>query len=186
MSIVTKTGDNGTTALMYGRRVPKAHPRVEAYGCLDELTSAIGLARATTEAPFVRDHLLAMQKDLVIVMGEVATLTEDLPRFERDGFSRVVPAMTAKLDVLANNIETQKVHGKDWALPGGTPEAAALDLARAVCRRAERRVCALQEARELPNAEILVYLNRLSDVLWLLARWVEAQRGVPGSGPMLV
>ena len=89
MSIVTKTGDKGTTALMYGRRVSKGHPRVEAYGCVDELNTALGLARATAEHDFVRDNLLLIQKDLVILMGELATAVADLSRYVKDGYSLV-------------------------------------------------------------------------------------------------
>ena len=109
MSIVTKTGDDGTTALMYGRRVPKNHPRVEAYGTVDELNAALGLARATVREDFLRENLLAIQKDLVVLMGELAVLPEDLPRYVKDGYSVVAPAMTAKLDALVRDIEAQKV-----------------------------------------------------------------------------
>lgn len=175
MSIVTKTGDRGTTALMYGRRVSKCHPRVEAYGCVDELNAAMGLARATSTENFVRDNLLTIQKDLVILMGELATAVEDLPRYVKDGYSLVTPEMTAKLDKLVAEIEAQKVSYKGWATPGETANSAALDVARTVCRRAERRVCSLQEAGQLQNAEIIIYLNRLADLLWLFARWAESR-----------
>jgi cob(I)alamin adenosyltransferase len=175
MSIATKTGDSGTTGLMYNRRVSKCHPRVEACGSVDELNTALGSARAAAEPDFVRGHLLAVQKDLIILMGELATLPEDLPRYVRDGFKLVTPDLTARLDTLVRDLESQKISFQGWATPGATPLAAALDVARATCRRAERRVCALREAGELQNAEILVYLNRLSDALWLLARWVETR-----------
>ena len=175
MSIVTKTGDKGTTALMYGRRVSKCHPRVEAYGCVDELNTALGLARATAEHDFVRDSLLLIQKDLVILMGELATAVEDLSRYVKDGYSLVTSPMTGKLEQAIREIESQNISFKGWATPRTTIHAAALDLARTVCRRAERRVCALQEADELQNSEIIIYLNRLADLLWLLARWVETK-----------
>lgn len=175
MSIATRTGDAGTTGLMFNRRVSKCHPRVEAYGSVDELNAAMGLARATARHPFVRDNLLAIQKDLVVVMGELATLVEDLPKYVEKGFSLVSPALTEKLDGLVKEIEAQKVSFHGWATPGDTENSAALDVARTVCRRAERRVCGLQEADQLRNPDIIIYLNRLSDVLWLLARWVETQ-----------
>jgi cob(I)alamin adenosyltransferase len=175
MSIATKTGDDGTTALIYGRRVPKAHPRVEAYGTLDELNAALGVARASAEHDFVRGNLLAIQKDLTVLMGEVGVATEDLPRYIKDGHSVVTPEMTAKLNALVRKIEAQNVSSKGWAIPGATPHSAALDLARTICRRAERRVCALRESGELRNAEIVIYLNRLGDLLWLFARWVETK-----------
>ncbi len=85
MSIVTRTGDDGTTALMYGRRVPKSHPRVEAYGTVDELNAALGLARATVEQNFVSQNLLAIQQDLVVLMGELCVQPEDLQRYLKDG-----------------------------------------------------------------------------------------------------
>ena len=178
MSIVTKTGDAGTTGLMYGRRVPKNHPRVEAGGTLDELNSALGLARATATEAFVADNLFWIQKSLVDVMGEVGILPEDLPRYVEDGYATVTPALTAKLDQLVQEIESQNVSFKGWATPGATHHAAALDVARTVCRRAERRVFDLRAAGELPNGEVVVFLNRLSDLLWLLARWTETKSGV--------
>ena len=177
MSIVTKTGDKGTTALMYGRRVSKCHPRVEAYGCVDELNTALGLARATAEHDFVRDNLLLIQKDLVILMGELATAVEDLSRYVKDNYSLVTSPMTVKLEQAIREIESQNISFKGWATPGATVHTAVLDLARTVCRRAERRVCALQEADELQNSEIIIYLNRLADLLWLFARWVETKTG---------
>lgn len=179
MSIVTKTGDDGMTGLMYGRRVPKNHPRVEACGTLDELNAALGLARAAAPAPFVGENLLWIQKSLVDVMGEVGVLPEDLPRYAKDGYALTKPELTANLEVLVKEIEAQNISFKGWATPGATPASAALDLARTVCRRAERRVYELQAAGELPNAGILVFLNRLSDLLWLLARWVETKNHAP-------
>jgi cob(I)alamin adenosyltransferase len=182
MSIATKTGDGGTTGLMYGRRVSKTHPRVEACGAVDELNSALGMARATAEHDFVRENLFWIQKSLVSVMGEIGVLTEDLPHYAKDGYATVTPEMTAKLDALVKEIESQNVSFKGWATPGGTQNSAALDVARTICRRAERRVCALKESGELPNAEIVIYLNRLSDLLWLFARWVETKSGQGQSG----
>jgi cob(I)alamin adenosyltransferase len=173
MSIATKTGDSGTTGLMYNRRVSKCHPRVEAYGSVDELNAALGLARATAEHDFVRRNLLPIQKDLVTLMGELATGVEDLERYAKDGFSPVTPELTRKLDLLVREVEAQNITYKGWATPGATVNSAALDVARTTCRRAERRVCALQETGQLRNSEIIVYLNRLGDLLWLLARWSE-------------
>ena len=175
MSIATKTGDQGTTGLMYNRRVSKCHPRVEAYGCVDELNAALGLARATGKEKFVTDHILAIQQELVILMGELATAVDDLPRYVKDGFQLVKPEMTAKLDKLVAEIEAQKIAFKGWATPGASEHAAALDMARTVCRRAERRVCALHESGQLQNPEIIIFLNRLADLLWLFARWVETK-----------
>jgi cob(I)alamin adenosyltransferase len=175
MSIATRTGDNGTTGLMYNRRVSKCHARVEAYGTVDELNAALGLARASAQHAFVGENLLGIQQDLVTVMGELATGTDDLPRYAKDGFTLVGAELTAKLDGLVAEIEAQHVTFKGWATPGATMNSAALDVARTVCRRAERRVCALHEAGQLQNPEIIIYLNRLADLLWLFARWVETK-----------
>lgn len=179
MSIATKTGDAGTTGLMYNHRVSKCHPRVEACGAVDELNAAIGAARAITAHRFVTDHLFTTQKELVALMGELATLPEDLPRYLKDGFPVLKGDMTRRLDEVVKQIESQNVSFKDWATPGATQASAALDVARTTCRRAERRVCALHDQGQLHNPEILVYLNRLSDALWLMARWVEGRDARP-------
>jgi cob(I)alamin adenosyltransferase len=176
MSIATKTGDQGLTGLMYNQRISKCHPRVEAYGAVDELNAALGMARATAGHPFVAQSLLRIQPDLVTLMGELATRVEDLPRYTQDGYPVVTASLTVKLDELVKTIESQKITFKGWSTPGDNINSAALDMARTVCRRAERRVCALLEEDQLRNPESIVFLNRLSDVLWLLARWVETQK----------
>lgn len=168
----SKPGDTGTTRLMYGRRVSKSHPRLDACGCVDELNAALGLARALTQHRFVQGTVQAIQADLVILMGELATAVEDLPRYIQDGYSPVTPEMTAKLEAVIAEVERAGLPS-GWAMPGGTPDSAALDLARTICRRAERRAVALAEAGQLKNPEIIAYLNRLSELLWKLARWVE-------------
>jgi cob(I)alamin adenosyltransferase len=176
MSIATKTGDAGSTGLMYNRRVPKNHPRIEACGTIDELNAAIGVARANATDDYVREQLLPIQTDLIALMGELATLHEDMPRYTKDGFVRATPELVTKLDAAVQFVESQNVSFKGWATPGGTAGAAALDLARSICRRAERRVYELQEQRHVDNPSILIYLNRLSDVLWLLARRTETKQ----------
>lgn len=181
MSIATRTGDDGTTGLMYNRRVPKTHPRIEACGTVDELNAALGLARATADEETLRAHLLTIQQHLVDLMGEVATEVADLPRYAQDGFKVVTPDMTAKLDALVRELESQSISFRGWATPGATLNAAALDLARVTCRRAERRVCALRESGLVENREIGIYLNRLSDTLWLLARRAETRAADPST-----
>ncbi len=172
MSIVTKTGDQGETSLMYGRRVPKDDPRVEAYGAVDELTAALGIARAGCDHKFVAEQIFAVQKDLIKVMGELSTLPEDRPRYLKDGFHLVDPKMTGRISEVIVDLEKDKsLYPKDWVIPGGNPVSAALDLARTICRRAERHVATLKD----PNPEILRYLNRLSDFCWILARAVEVK-----------
>jgi len=175
MSIATRTGDAGSTGLMYNRRVSKCHPRVEAYGSVDELNTTLGLARISAEHSFVKESLLARQKDLVILMGELATLPEDFERYLKDGFKRITEEMLGPLDLLVAEIEKQNVSFKGWATPGSCLSSATLDHARTVCRRAERRVVALQEAGGLDNPQIIIFLNRFSDALWLMARWVETR-----------
>lgn len=170
MSIVTRTGDEGETSLMYGRRLPKDNPRSEAYGAVDELTAALGLARANSTDKFVTDQIFTVQKELINVMGELSTLPEDRQRYAKDGFQIVDSKMVDRVGSVIVELEKDKsLYPKDWVIPGKSPVSAALDLARTICRRAERLVAALKD----PNAEILRYLNRLSDFCWILARFTE-------------
>jgi cob(I)alamin adenosyltransferase len=172
MSIVTKTGDEGETSLMYGRRLPKDNPRSEAYGAVDEFTAALGLARANCNDKFVGEQILAVQKELINVMGELSTLPEDRQRYVKDGFHIVDANMVDRVgDVIVDLEKDKSVYPKDWVIPGANPVSAALDLARTICRRAERHVATLKD----PNPEILRYLNRLSDFCWILARAIEAK-----------
>ena len=173
MSIATKTGDAGETSLMYGRRVPKTDARVDAYGCVDELNASLGLARATTSNHLLNEQISAVQKELVTVMGELATSPEDVERYLKDGFQLTSAAMTDRLTSVVDDLESKLGKFKHWSVPGDTPDSAALDLARTVCRRAERRVAVLMGDAEKFNTEILRYLNRLSDLCWLLARYAE-------------
>jgi cob(I)alamin adenosyltransferase len=161
---------------MYNRRVSKAHPRVASYGAVDELNAALGLARAQARGARWQRLILGLQRDLVVLMGELATDPRDARRFAADGFATVNPKLTAKLDDLAKELEAKQGAFKDWVMPGGSPCGAALDLARTICRRAERSVVGFQESSEQGNPELTVYLNRLADVLWLLAREVERPR----------
>ncbi|MDQ2867569.1 MAG: cob(I)yrinic acid a,c-diamide adenosyltransferase [Verrucomicrobiota bacterium] len=176
MSIATKTGDQGETALMYGRRVPKTDHRVDAYGCVDEVNSALGLARASTANTFAKEELLKVQRELITVMGELATATVDLPRYQKDGYGITTSAMVDRLTSIIDGIEDGKAMVfKDWVIPGDNVGSATLDVARTTCRRAERRVAALLHQDVNFNVEILRYLNRLSDLCWLLARKLERE-----------
>lgn len=170
VSIVTKTGDQGTTGLMYNRRVSKCHPRVESYGAVDELTSALGLARANAPADKMAARIKEIQQVLISVMGELATALEDTDRYARDGYPKLTEAQVQMLEEWITEAEASVGVLKGWAIPGDNMLAAALDLARTACRNAERRICALLEKGELPNPQILIFLNRLSDLLWLWAR----------------
>jgi cob(I)alamin adenosyltransferase len=170
MSIVTKTGDKGETALMYGRRVSKSDPRVDAYGCVDELNAALGLARAFSENAFISEQILLVQKDLIVLMGELATAREDIERYVKDEFKLTSAEMIDRVGGVIVDLEKDtSLYPKDWVIPGGTVVSAAIDFARTTARHAERRVAALKNL----NPEILRYLNRLSDFCWVLARYSE-------------
>jgi cob(I)alamin adenosyltransferase len=179
MSIATKTGDDGTTALLFGRRVPKTDRRIATNGALDELNAALGLARAHAREELVQAPLLAAQKELVNAMGEIAVLPEDRARYREKGFTPLTEASVAALDRLIAELEERHVISfRHWATPGATVESAFLDVARTVCRRAEREVVALAETGAELNPVLLRFLNRLSDACWLLARYVETKAGV--------
>lgn len=183
MSISTRTGDDGTTGLMFGHRVPKTDARIEAYGAIDELSAAMGLARSFREDRWISEELLNIQKDLVIVMGELAVRVEDRKQYAEKGFKFVDEAMVKRLDRSVANLEARGAKVRDWAISGATPMSAALHMARTICRRAERDVLRLGEDVSRVNPYVMRYLNRLSDVLWLCARLIE---DVSGQVPHLV
>lgn len=174
MSICTKTGDSGLTGLMYNRRAQKTDSRVEACGAIDEVNAAIGMARAVLGNPTFGSLLLQIQKDLVDLMGELATLPGDLEKYRKDGYKIITADMGEGLEKLIKELEQQKLSFKGWATPGANSQAAALDFARTVARRAERRVWGLIEESKCNNQAIAIYLNRLSDLLWLMARKEES------------
>jgi cob(I)alamin adenosyltransferase len=174
VSIVTKTGDKGETSLMYGRRLSKADPRVDAYGCTDELTAALGLARSISTDKFLSDEIFAAQKDLIVVMGELATAPGDRERYVKDGFHITTAKMVDRITAVIFDVEKDKsLYPKDWVIPGRNAVSAALDFARATCRRAERQITSFSVGDKDFNPEILRYLNRLSDLCWVLARYAE-------------
>lgn len=179
MSIATKTGDLGSTALMFGRRVSKTHPRVAAYGAVDELNSALGMVRAFCGDDAISSRVYEVQKELVILMGELAVDPADRERYAEKGFHFVQAAMVDALTVQVDDLEkNHRISFKHWATPGSTQPSAVLDIARTACRRAERQVVALHEGGGEVNPEIIRYLNRLSDLCWLWARWGETKEGV--------
>jgi len=173
MSIATKTGDDGTTSLLYGRRVSKTHGRVEAYGAVDELNAALGLSRAVAGEPFITGPVFEIQKELVNLMGELAVDDADRERYAKTHeflSAGSVDRLTALIDDLEKNHELVFKH---WATPGATLGSASLDVARTVCRRAEREVIRLADETGTVNPQIVRYLNRLSDLCWLYARFLE-------------
>lgn len=174
MSIATKTGDDGTTSLMFGRRVSKTDARIDACGSVDELNAALGLARATTTDTPLGEAILAVQKELVVLMGEIAVEDADRARYREKAAQLITPKNVDALTALVDALETDKaLNFHDWVMPGGTLNSAAFDLARTTCRRAERRVADLAVNTPHFNPEIIRYLNRLSDLCWLWGRLAE-------------
>lgn len=168
MKIYTKTGDDGTTGLFGGGRVAKSSLRVEAYGTVDEVNSVIGIARAGGLASEIDAVLAEVQVDLFTVGAELACVPGKEDKLKMDLVSE---ADAERLERAIDEAEKHLEPLKTFILPGGTPQAAALHHARTVCRRAERAVLALEDAPA--RKEIVVYLNRLSDLLFVLARWAN-------------
>jgi cob(I)alamin adenosyltransferase len=170
MSIVTKRGDRGQTGLLYGGRVPKSDPRVEAYGTVDEAVAALGVARALSRYPRVKEAVLQVQKQLFTVAAELAIDVAEYEKFDRH-FQRVTAAMVEELERAIEQVEAEVAMPPTFIVPGASPGSAALDLARTIVRRAERRVVALAAEGMVTNGEIVRYLNRLSDYVYTLARY---------------
>lgn len=167
--IYTKKGDDGTTSLWYGGRVAKHDPRTEAYGSIDEAVSALGVARSLCEDEDLGTQILRVQRELFVAGAELATAPEAAERLE-DGVSRVTDEMVDALDELIDRrLETVDLPPQ-FVIPGGTRLSAQLDLARAVLRRAERRVTALKDAEGLASEAVLRYLNRASDLVYAMSR----------------
>jgi cob(I)alamin adenosyltransferase len=176
VSIATRRGDGGQTGLPGGVRVSKADPRVECYGTIDELISQIGFARSICGDAEVAAALKAIQRELFKVGSAIGTAPES-----RKPAPEISAEMLAVLDEHVSRIENLPGVLGDWSLPGELPDASAIDVARTVCRRAERLAVALSEAGALANPQALMYLNRLSDVLWLFGRLLEARAHVDSS-----
>jgi cob(I)alamin adenosyltransferase len=174
-SITTRTGDTGMTGLVFGQRVSKSHPRIEAVGRLDELNAALGFAKASTGAGPVFQALEAIQRDLIALMGELAADDSDAERYQQSRFGKLSEESLARLDASIAELESRQLPYDGWATPGKTLPAAALDLARVAARRAERHLVAMHEAGSPIRELLLKYTNRASDLLWLLAR--EAEQG---------
>lgn len=175
LKIYTKTGDAGDTGLFGGGRVPKDHPRVIAYGDVDELNACLGMARAVEMMPRIDEVIAPVQRDLFALGALLATPDQEKMR-EQLQKARISDARVAQLEQAIDDGEAELEPLKAFILPGGTPKAAALHVARTVCRRAERAVIALQRESEVP-AIVVVYLNRLSDLLFVLARVANRRAG---------
>jgi cob(I)alamin adenosyltransferase len=177
MRIYTRTGDAGDTGLFGGGRVSKADPRVEACGTVDELNALLGWAETLVRPLALTDDLQAIQGELLEIGADLATpLNANAAAISRT--RRVTAQQAARLENWIDTLETGTAPLTTFILPGGSPGAAVLHVCRTVCRRAERRVVALS-AVEGVNPQVIVYLNRLSDALFTLARWVNAREGVP-------
>ena len=172
-SIATRRGDGGSTRLGGGASISKADARVEAYGAIDELNTVIGLARSQGRDGEVNREIRAIQRELFLVGSAVST---------KAGSGKPVPDVTkemvARLDALVERFEAEPNVLRDWSIPGECAESAAFDVARAICRRTERANVRYVSSGGVVQPAVLEYLNRLSDVLWVCARVIEARRGV--------
>jgi len=176
VKIYTKKGDDGTTSLWYGGRVPKNSPRTEAYGTLDEACSALGLARALCAAGDGSEELAAdilrLQDDLFVAGAELATAPEAAQRLE-DGISRVTEEMVTEAEALIDRYMAEVELPPKFVIPGGNQLSAQLDVARTVIRRAERRISTLVEADEIAGETLVHFVNRASDLAYAMARWAD-------------
>ncbi len=171
MDIYTKQGDDGTTGLFYGGRVSKADLGPEAYGAIDEAVAALGLARAFADEE-IAVAILDRQRDLFVVAAELATAPSNRSKLE-DETSRVTARMVTVLEEEIDAIVADTGLPQEFIVPGGNHTAAALDIARTVVRRAERRAVTVMDSGDLNGSEVVRYLNRLADYLYVLARMVE-------------
>jgi cob(I)alamin adenosyltransferase len=172
-SIATRTGDEGTTSLLYGQRVPKDHPQIEAVGAFDELNVALGATKPLLTDDDVRTLITGLQQNLIAFMGELACAESDIARYTDSKFVKITAADVTKLDDAVAALEALGLKFDGWATPGATPLGAAFDTARVIARRAERRLCALPAHGRSVRVELRQFTNRLADLLWLLARQAE-------------
>ncbi len=172
MRIYTKTGDDGTTKLLFGGRVSKADERCETYGEADVAVSAMGMARALSQDKRVKEILLKVQREMFTVMSELATDKEQYEIFTST-FHAIKPENTEELERLIDEFLTLVELPPKFIIPGASPGSGAIDLARSALRSAERRVVSMNEKGLVPNPEILRYVNRLSDLLFILARYED-------------
>ena len=171
--VTTGGGDSGYTSLLGDQRVPKYDARPDTFGVVDEATSALGLARALTQDQRAREVILKTQRDLYVLMAELATPPENI---EKVGF-RVTPEHVRWLEETEEALKAEVEIPNKFVIPGDSPDGAALDLARTIIRRAERQVARLTHEQVIDNADVLRYLNRLSDLIFILARYLEARQG---------
>jgi cob(I)alamin adenosyltransferase len=176
MKIYTKKGDDGTTGLLYGGRVAKDDVRTNVYGTLDETVSALGLARAGGLVEKVEEIVIRVQREMFVVGAQLATSEENQSKLQ-EGVSKVTPGMALQAEREIDQLIGQHPLPNEFILPGETMGSAGLDVARSTVRRAERQAAAMDRAGLVPDPEILRYLNRVSDLLFVLARYHEAEQG---------
>jgi cob(I)alamin adenosyltransferase len=172
MKTFNKRGDKGETSLFLGPRVPKSDPHCEAYGTIDEAVAALGLARALSRKQNIRDILLGVQNDLFVLAGELATPPEAYGRLAQR-YPVITDGDVRRLEGLINDLEQTVKMPERFVIPGESPASAAIHLARATIRRAERRAVSLKQDGQVPNKDVLRYLNRLADLLFTLSLYEE-------------
>ncbi len=176
MKIYTKTGDNGETGLFGGERVPKNSPRIEAYGTVDELNSSIGLALTEAVDGEVKELLLKLQNELFTLGSDLATPENE--KNKKLNVARVPEKFYIEIENAIDHFESKLKPLKNFILPGGSKSAALLHVCRTICRRAERRVVELKKHEDV-NDNIIIFLNRISDLLFVLARYENSVSNVP-------
>jgi len=167
----SKKGDRGLTSLLGGERVSKSGPRPEAYGTLDEATSTLGIAKASAVKGKTKEIIAGIQQDLMVLGTELATAPEDPTKFPY----QITPVYADRIERLIDELQTLVEIKNEFILPGETMAGAAIDLARAIIRRGERKAVRLFQEKIIANGEILRFLNRLADLLFVLARFEEKQ-----------
>jgi cob(I)alamin adenosyltransferase len=170
--IYTRGGDDGTTGLLYGGRVDKSDARTESYGAVDEAVAALGMARAVVADRILADHVLRLQRELFVVGSELSTDVRNAHKL-RPGVTKVTAEMVDALERLIDEYTVRTSMPEDFVVPGETQGSAFLDVARTIVRRAERRTVALERAGGLTDREAVRYLNRLGDLIFVLARYDE-------------
>ena len=173
-SIATRQGDDGTTSLLYGQRVPKDHPQIEAVGAFDELNVALGAVRLANPDARIVSLLLGVQQNLIALMGEVACAEEDAGRYLGSKLVRITAADVQRIDEALAELESRGLKFDGWATPGANASSLAFEQARVLARNAERRLTALPAHGRQVRPEVRQFINRLSDLLWLLARAAES------------
>ena len=173
--ITTKTGDSGTTGLLFGGRVLKSDARVEAFGTIDEAVSSLGLARALISDPEVKSIVETLQRDLFIVAAELATLEPNRDQLVETN-NVVSESMVQKIEELTDSLKENLNLPNAFVVPGDSLESSAIDVSRTLIRKAERRVVALYENKHIANRDLLRYLNRASDLAYVIGRYLDREK----------